>query len=194
MSDTGIVKIHGKEYQTVAKRIHDFRAEHPDWAIYTNVISTDDRRVVVHAQIMDEKERLLSSGLAEEERDSSNINKTSALENAETSAVGRALAFLGRGGTEIASADEVANAINQQQVKDEWKAMAIHMQAVQENQESLTAIRYHLANGEFELALEAWRELSEDEQRNLWRATTKGGWFTTTEREQIRAASNGEEA
>ena len=45
------------------------------------------------------------------------INKTSALENAETSAVGRALAFLGFAGTEIASADEVANAIKQQNFK-----------------------------------------------------------------------------
>ena len=48
---------------------------------------------------------------AEENRSFGKINKTSALENAETSAVGRALAFLGLGGSEIASADEVSTAI-----------------------------------------------------------------------------------
>ena len=55
---------------------------------------------------------IVATGHAEEYRDSSKINKTSALENAETSAIGRALASFGLGGTEFASADEVARAIN----------------------------------------------------------------------------------
>ena len=57
------------------------------------------------------------TGHAEEVYDSSMINKTSALENCETSAIGRALASAGFGGTEFASADEVANAISQQNTK-----------------------------------------------------------------------------
>ena len=57
----------------------------------------------------------LATGYAEEVRGSSNINKTRALENAETSAVGRALAFAGyHSSTSIASADEVSVAIARQ--------------------------------------------------------------------------------
>src|SRR5688572_31386677 len=66
------------------------------------------------ATITDESGRVLATGHSEEYRHTSKINETSALENAETSAIGRALAAFGLGGTEFASADEVANAIQQQ--------------------------------------------------------------------------------
>ena len=112
--DTGIVTIHGKEYQTVARRIEDFRATHPAWTIQSELLARDENTVVVKAEILDENGRVISTGFAEESRSASKINKTSAVENAETSAVGRALAFFGMGGTEIASADEVAGAIAQQ--------------------------------------------------------------------------------
>ena len=79
----------------------------------TEIISAAEL-VVMKATIQDEERRILATGHAEEKRGSTNINKTSALENAETSAIGRALAALGYGGTEYASADEVANAISQQ--------------------------------------------------------------------------------
>ena len=114
--DTGIVSIHGKQYKTVALRISEFRETHPTYGIITKLVSADDEAVVVKATIIAEgHERFpLATGYAEERRSASQINKTSALENAETSAVGRALAFLGYAGSEIASADEVANAIGQQ--------------------------------------------------------------------------------
>jgi hypothetical protein len=67
--------------------------------------------------IADETGRVLATGHAEEYRKSSQINGTSALENAETSAHGRSLAALGIGGTEFASANEVQNAIHQQNKK-----------------------------------------------------------------------------
>jgi hypothetical protein len=57
---------------------------------------------------------VIATGLAEEKRTSSQINRTSALENCETSAIGRALAAFGLGGSEYASANEVQNAIHQQ--------------------------------------------------------------------------------
>lgn len=108
------VMIHGKEYFTVAERINTFRAKHESHAIVTELISADNERVVMKASII-APEGIVSTGYAEERRDASNINRTSALENCETSAVGRALAFFGLAGTEIASADEVATAIHQQQ-------------------------------------------------------------------------------
>jgi deoxycytidylate deaminase len=112
--DSGIVNIHGKEYQTVAKRVQDFRVKHADYSLITELVDRTDDDVVMRAAIKDAEGRVIATGYAEEKRTSSQINRTSALENAETSAIGRALAAFGMGGTEYASADEVANAIHQQ--------------------------------------------------------------------------------
>lgn len=115
----GIVNIHGKEYQTVAYRVQKLREAHPDWSIQTHLVARDDASVVMMASIMDDKDRVLGTGYAEEFRASSHINKTSALENAETSAIGRALAAAGYGGTEYASANEVQTAIQTQGIPPE---------------------------------------------------------------------------
>lgn len=70
--------------------------------------------VVMKAVIRTPTGRTVASGLASEVVGSSSVNKTSALENCETSAIGRALAFFGFAGTEIASANEVEIAKEQQ--------------------------------------------------------------------------------
>ena len=181
----GIVKIHGKEYRTVGKRIADFRATKPDYEISTEVLSAAEL-VLVKATIKDPDGKVIATGHAEELRGSTNINKTSALENAETSAVGRCLAFLGMGGTEIASADEVVNAQKQSTEKDIYSRMVQFTKAMTDNYSSVIAIQTHIANDEADLAREAWVELDEYDQRALWLATTKGGCFTTQEREYIK--------
>jgi len=114
-NDNGTVNIHGKEYRTVALRVGEFRKDHPEKGLLADIISADDSRVVIKASIVGEDGRVLATGHAEESRNGSQINKTSALENCETSAIGRALAAFGYGGTEFASANEVQNAIHQQQ-------------------------------------------------------------------------------
>lgn len=113
-AQTGIVDIRGKQYHTVAKRVDDFRAKYPDYSLTTDVLVRDDDCVVMRAAISDLDGRVIATGHSEEYRKSSQINRTSALENAETSAIGRALAAFGIGGTEFASANEVENAIHQQ--------------------------------------------------------------------------------
>jgi len=125
--DSGIVNIHGKEYQTVAYRVGKFREIHKfDLSLATEIVERSEDFVVMKATIANSEGRILATGHSEEYRKASQINKTSALENAETSAIGRALAALGMGGTEFASADEVANAIGQQKASvkavtaDEW--------------------------------------------------------------------------
>ena len=117
----GIVSIHGKDYATVAYRLMLFRADYPKGSVMTELISDNEGVIVFKASIFDGLHHL-ATGYAEEVRGSSNINKTSALENAETSAVGRALSFAGyQGTTSIASADEVSVAIARQD-KPEPKA------------------------------------------------------------------------
>jgi hypothetical protein len=112
--DTGIINIHGKEYQSVALRVSKFREAYPNHSLTTAVLERDPECVVMQASIADEQGRVLATGHSEEYRKASQINRTSALENAETSAIGRALAALGFGGTEFATANEVQNAIHQQ--------------------------------------------------------------------------------
>ena len=188
---TGKVKIHGKEYKTVALRVAEFRAAHPDYTIQTELIEANDVLVIMKATISN-CGVVIATGYAEEVRAASKINSTSALENAESSAVGRALAFFGLGGTEIASADEVANAIQQQNdtgpaVLTEW---AMYMELVRKHWNSLEAVRQGIATGNLSTAKEAWTELCADDEEDakaLWRATTKGGVFTTEERKTIKS-------
>ena len=61
---------------------------------------------------------------------------------------------------------------------------------MEEHHDSLTAIRGFLADDNFDAAREAWNEVSNDDKRILWRATTKGGWFSPRERNQMKWWSN----
>ena len=106
--------IHGKDYATVAPRVAILRRNiGSNLDIRTELLHHDDKRVVVSADIYINGNHV-SSGLAEEFRAASRINNTSALENCETSAIGRAAAFLAITNDNIASAEEVDQAINVQ--------------------------------------------------------------------------------
>lgn len=109
--DNGKVSVHGKDYSTVALRIKEFRAAYPLFGIKSHIIQVDDVLVIIKATITDESDRIVAEGTAEEVRKASNINRTSAVENCETSAVGRALANFGYLGTQVATQDEINNAI-----------------------------------------------------------------------------------
>lgn len=109
------VDIKGKEYAEVNQKVLGFRELFPTGYITTEILSHENGVVVMKATVgVDDK--VLSTGIAYEKENSSFINKTSYIENCETSAVGRALSFLGIGiDTSIASAEEVQNAIKQQE-------------------------------------------------------------------------------
>jgi len=115
--DGQTISIHGKQYATVALRIAVARrALGTSLDIVTKIVSIDANTVVMQSDIyVDEKH--LATGHAEEKRTASKINQTSALENCETSATGRALAFLGFISDGIASAEEVSAAQMQQDQK-----------------------------------------------------------------------------
>lgn len=109
------VDIKGKSYNTVNQRILAFRELCPDGAITTEILNLENGVVLMKATITDELGRVIATGHAQEKEDSSYINKTSFIENAETSCVGRALGMLGIGAVDsLASFEEVANAITQQ--------------------------------------------------------------------------------
>ena len=187
------VNIHGKEYHTVAERVSAFRAKHPDLSIETEIVRWEGDDVVVKASISDNG-KLLATGLAHEVRGSTNINKTSHVENCETSSLGRALAAFGLGGTEYASADEVANAISQQNEikagipqKEVYGLLAENTSTMLIYGESIMVIKAAISMGDLSTASEEWFSLDNDVKARLWKAPSKGGPFTTREREIIHS-------
>jgi len=111
------MKIHGKEYIEVKDRVAILRKDYKNFKIETEIVLANADECLIKALIKDEKNIVVATGHAYERADNkqSMVNKTSHVENCETSAVGRALGMLGIGiETSIASADEVQGATKQQ--------------------------------------------------------------------------------
>ena len=106
------VTIHGKQYLTVAERVTKAHEEKDDLSITTELLSWEAGVVIMKATVQIGEN--VYTGHASEDEAKGQINKTSALENCETSAIGRALASAGYSGDEFASANEVQNAVHQQ--------------------------------------------------------------------------------
>ena len=114
------MKIGNKEYMQVNERVNEFRTneKYKGYALKTSILDHHDGFIMIKAFVLDNNDRIVAEGTAYElnEAEGKNtINLTSYIENCETSAVGRALGFLGIGvDSSIASAEEVTNAIKQQ--------------------------------------------------------------------------------
>lgn len=184
------VKIHGKEYTTVVERINDFRNDErfEGWSIETDIISSDIENCIIKATIKDSTGKIVGTGLAHEVQGSTNINKTSHVENCETSAIGRALANIGKAGTEYASANEVSDAIINQKVEEATEKLRGLVSAVLSNHSSIVAIKEGIALDNLSEAAEEWFTLEDDIKASLWIAPSKGGVFTTREREVIKSS------
>ena len=126
--------IKGKEYAEVNQRVKAFRTLYPEGFITTEIICREGGLCIIKATVghyADGKSVILATGTAYEKEGSSQINRTSYIENCETSAVGRALGMAGFGiDTSIASADEMNNALLQQNTSDIQKPVqaAPHVQ------------------------------------------------------------------
>lgn len=110
--------IKGKNYAEVPQRVKAFRMLHPNGGISTELVSNDNGVAVFKATAFDEAGNILGVGHAYEKEGNGFINKESYIENCETSAVGRALGFVGLGiDTSICSAEELQNAMLNQTEK-----------------------------------------------------------------------------
>lgn len=129
MSEIKTINIKGSEYATVNERLKYFRENYKGWSLTSRVIidypstvvrlnEKDFKReayIIMEATVADPDGKIMATGIACEKENFTNVNKTSYVENCETSAWGRALANLGIGiDGAVASADEVANAIANQ--------------------------------------------------------------------------------
>ena len=114
------IDVKGKNYAEVNQRIKAFRMLYPAGVIETEILSVENGVCIMKATIKDDNDHILGIGHAYEKENSTFINKTSYIENCETSAVGRALAMCGIGiDTSVASYEEVANAIENQKPKND---------------------------------------------------------------------------
>ena len=118
------IDIKGKKYATVDSRVEFFREKFPTWSLETEypVLNLEKGICVCRAVVKDENGKIMADGYAHEwqNKPGSMVNKTSYIENAQTSAVGRALGFVGIGikGMGIASAEEVQLAMTHQDTND----------------------------------------------------------------------------
>ena len=113
------VNIHGKQYKTVAERLNELNSDEVKYSLVTEIISWEKEVIVMKATLKFDGQKF--TGHSYEKENTTNINRTSALENCETSCIGRALASAGYGGEEFASADELVNALAQQQEPNKTK-------------------------------------------------------------------------
>lgn len=130
------MSIKGKDYIPVNERLKEFRnnSKYEGFSLTSEIVKFEESQIVVKAMIHDASGRLIATGHAEEFRsdDFKNVNSTSALENAETSAFGRALGNLGIGiETSVATADEVMSAIEKQETMTFRRAMPAQPRQVQ---------------------------------------------------------------
>lgn len=123
-SKLATVDIKGKRYATVDARVEFFREKFPTWSLETEFPVLDLTKGICLCRVVvkNEEGRIMADGYAHEwqSKPGSMVNKTSYIENAQTSAVGRALGFIGIGinGVGIATAEEVATAIAHQDTND----------------------------------------------------------------------------
>lgn len=163
MTKLKTVNIKGKEYVEVNERLKYFRANYPGWSLTSDIISLEGDMCVIKATITDEFEVVRATGIAYEKSGSSYINKTSYIENCETSAWGRALGNLGIGiDTSVASAGEVGNAIAQQKSLGTKEKLLKDIKSSITTPEAMTALKQKLDGRKLiDLSVKELKELGE---------------------------------
>jgi len=149
------VNIKGKEYVEVNQRIAHFRETQPDGSIITELVSNDNGVCIFKANVIVEG-NVRATGYAYEKEGSTFINKTSYIENCETSAIGRALGIFGIGiDGSVASAEEVRNAKANQP-----KGAQVNNAPRDTIKEALDALNHAFAEKDFKKAdeIKEWAE------------------------------------
>lgn len=112
------IPIKGKDYVMVNDRVKAFRENYRGYALTSEIIFNDGTTCIFRAEVIDPEGKVVAVGHAQEVKGSSNINKTSHIENCETSAWGRALGNFGIGiDDSICSADELVMALQGQETE-----------------------------------------------------------------------------
>ena len=170
MTKLKTVNIKGREYVEVNTRIKYFRQNFKDWSLTSELVELTNESVLIKAVIRNPEGRIIASGYAQEEKASSYINKTSFIENCETSAWGRALGNLGIGiDSSVASYEEVKTAIQKQETQTPKKAkQGAKVLTPNDSERWSKAVEYAFKNGTtklfsiYELSSEHKKQISEE--------------------------------
>ena len=133
------VTIHGKEYLPVSERIKKFRKKYTideGWSITTEILQNSKEEVLIKAIITNQSQIIIATGHACEQK-IGRINSTNAVENCETSAIGRALASAGFLGDSFASADELVNKLEKDKLIQELRMRIRDMLLISEQHRSI---------------------------------------------------------
>lgn len=162
--------IKGKEYVEVNERIRAFRMAETfkGYRLVTKVIEATQDFALMEAQVLNAQGIIVANGHASELRSAGHVNKTSHIENCETSAWGRALGNLGIGvDTSVASAEEVEHAIAQQEAikkaTDKLRNIISELTNEFKDQDACTSILKTLN-------IESWKELKDFSEIELMEA------------------------
>jgi len=149
-------KIISKEYAEVNQRVKAFRMVYPNGAIVPEIVFESDGVVTFKVTVYDDSGKIIGVGHAQEREASSYINKTSYIENCETSAVGRALGMCGFGiDTSIASAEEMLNALKNQSKKSPDDDPFVDSSTKREDEFTPANARYEKAIGQAQRIIDA---------------------------------------
>jgi len=177
-SEIEFLDVKGKNYAPVHERIKAFRKIYPEGAIVTEIVSETDKVITVKATVYgmtcdpmcDYGREILATGHAFEVKDGSYINKTSYLENCETSAIGRALGIAGFGiEGAICSAEELHGAEAEQDWirSEEIRKSPIGIDRAIALQQLLEEKNVNMAKICEQYRVEALEDLTEEQHRNL---------------------------
>jgi hypothetical protein len=114
-------------YETVAQRLVRWWTEYPDGRIITSIHHYDGSTIIMRAECYNNDDRLIATGYAEEVFGNSPVNKTSFLENCETSAIGRAISNsrIGHTGERASSTEmEKVNRVNSEPARSDTHGSA----------------------------------------------------------------------
>lgn len=165
------MRIKGKNYVMVKDRVAAFRSCCPNGTITTEIVHTDGVTVTMKATVTDDDGKVLATAHAQERYNSTAINKTSALENCETSAVGRALGLIAIGiDDSFASANEVETAQAQQALGERWPMPDEHI-----SPHDATKLRAFLGD-RLEEVLQQYGHRTINEITNVEYSQIVGGW------------------
>lgn len=166
----GTLDFSGKTYKPVNHRIKELYEKHPDARLISKRMPdtvVDGKGAVNFVCKLYIGDTLVSSGHSEETRFSSLVNSTSAVENAETSAAGRALALYGFGGDELASADELSTALTSQQIIEVKAEVLKSLELDKEALEAYQGLMAAWVAGDAAKANELRESMSDDVKRKV---------------------------
>jgi len=186
MNKLKTIDIKGTAYVTVNARLKHFRENYRNYRLITEISKHDDDSCLIKASVIDENNNVISTGHAYERTSQGFINKTSHVENCETSAVGRALAIFGIGiDEEVRSYEEMSSALEGQKTPKKKK-----------EKQSVCATEETIKKEDLETMLQECNNI--DEVIEIWWLLTKEQqndkdikfWFEAT-KNTLKEQSNG---